>query len=74
MTRLTDRQVLELLRDAMPAAEGGKGPHRDLWPSVRRTLDQGTSPPRAADWVLAAALVALCLLRPSLVGVVLVHF
>lgn len=73
MNRLSDEKALALLRDAMPAARGD-GPLVDLWPSVRRRIDQGASPPRAADWVLAAALALLCLLRPSLVGVLLFHF
>lgn len=74
MTRLTDEKALELLRDAMPAPEGGDGLVADLWPRMRRRINQGSSPPPAADWVLALALAALCLLRPSLVGVLLLHF
>jgi hypothetical protein len=74
MTRLTTEKALELLRDAMPAPQGSDGPRADLWPCVRRRIDRGTSPPPAADWVLAVTLAMLCLLRPSLVGVLLLHF
>lgn len=73
MNRLSDEKALELLRDAMPA-DYVDGPLDDLWPRVRRRIDQEANPPPAADWVLAAALVLLCLLRPSLVGVLMLHF
>jgi hypothetical protein len=72
MSRLSDEKTLELLRAAM-RAQIVDGPHDDLWPRVRRRIDRANRPP-AADWVLAAALVLLCLLRPSLVGILLLHF
>lgn len=74
MKRLMDGKTLELLRDAMPPPEGGDRPLTDVWPRVRRRIDQRASPPAAADWVLAVVLGALCLLRPSLVGILLFHF
>jgi hypothetical protein len=69
---MTDK-TLELLRSAMTVPDID-GPSGDLWPRVRRRLDRPANRPPAADWVLAAALVLLCLLRPSLVSVLLLHF
>ena len=69
---MTDK-TLELLRSAMTVHDPD-GPSGDLWPLVRRRLDRPAKRPPVADWVLAAALVLLCLLRPSLVGVLLLHF
>ena len=74
MTRLSDEEALELLREAMPAMEGPDGPIADLWPSVKRRIDRGISPPPTADWLLAVALAVLCLLRPAVVGLLLLHF
>ena len=73
MSKLSDEKTLELLRSAMPAYDAD-GPPGDLWPRVRHRIDQAASRPPAGDWVLAAALVLLCLLRPSLVGLLLLHF
>jgi hypothetical protein len=72
MSRLSDEKTLELLRGAM-RAYNLDGPPGDLWPRVRHRIDRANRPP-AADWVVAAALVLLCLLRPSLVGLLLLHF
>lgn len=73
MNRLSDERTLELLRGAMPAYNAD-GPPDDLWLRVRHRIDQGANHPPAGDWVLAGSLVLLCLLRPSLVGVLLFHF
>jgi hypothetical protein len=72
MSRLSDEKTLELLRGAM-RPYSVDGPRDDLWPRVRRRIDRANRPP-AGDWLLAAALVLLCLLRPSLVGILLLHF
>ena len=69
---MTDK-TLELLRSAMTVHDVA-GPSGDLWPRVRRRLDRPANRPPAGDWVLAAALVVLCLLRPSLVGILLLYF
>jgi hypothetical protein len=73
MNRLSDEKTLELLRGAMPAYSVD-GPPDDLWPRVRHRIDRAGTRPPAGDWVLAAALVLLCLLRPSLMGILLWHF
>lgn len=74
MNRLSDEKTLELLRAAMPASHSDASTS-DLWPRVRRRIEQQEAARLpAADWLLVAALVLLCLLRPSLVGVLLLHF
>jgi hypothetical protein len=74
MKKSMDGKALDLLRDAMPPPEGRDLPPTDLWPRVRRRIDQGGRPPPAADWVLVGVLGLLCLLRPSLVSILLLHF
>ena len=73
MSRLSDEKTLELLRGAM-RVHNVDGPPDDLWPRVRHRIDRAASRPPAGDWLLAAALVVLCLLRPALVEVLLLHF
>jgi len=73
MNRLSDEKALELLRGAM-TARSVDGPPDDLWPRVRHRIGRAANRPPLGDWVLAAALVVLCLLRPSLVGILLLHF
>jgi hypothetical protein len=72
MNRLSDDEALELLRAAMPVDR--KSPPIDLWPRVRRRIDRGVTPPPASDLVLVLLVALLCVLRPSLVGVLLLHF
>ena len=74
MKKLMDARALELLREAMPPPEAEDGPPMDLWPRVRRRVDHGGSRPPAADWVLVVLLGVLCLLQPSLFGILLLHF
>ena len=73
MNDLSDREVIALLRAAMPV-EREVAPSEDLWPRVRGRIDQRPTGPAASDWLLVGALVALCLLQPSLLGVLLLHF
>ena len=73
MNRLSDEKTLELLRSAMPAYHVD-GPPGDLWPRVRHRIDRAANRPPAGDWMLAAALVLLCLLRPALVEILLLQF
>lgn len=73
MNRLSNEKALELLRGALPAYNVD-GPPDDLWPRVRHRIDQRGNRPPAGEWVLAATLVLLCLFRPSLMGILLLHF
>lgn len=72
MSTLSDEDALALLRAALPVA--APPPAADLWPQVRRRIDRGTSPALASDWLLAVAIALLCLLNPSLAGILLLHF
>jgi hypothetical protein len=73
MTTLSDARALELLRAAMPPLTAD-APSDDLWPKVRRRLDRGPQRPSSLDWILAAAVALLCLLQPSLAGILFLHF
>jgi hypothetical protein len=73
MSTLTDDRALELLRAAMRPANADRPPD-DLWPRVRGRIDRGPLPPSPLDWILVAAVALLCLLQPSLVALVLLHF
>jgi hypothetical protein len=73
MSDLTDERALELLRGALPPADNARQTV-DLWPDVQRRITGGTQQPRTADWILVLALVLLCLFRPSLAGILLLHF
>jgi hypothetical protein len=72
MTNLDDGEALELLRRAMRTETAPLS--ADLWPRVRERIDRGAVAPPVADWLLVAALALLCLLQPSLIGIVLLHF
>jgi hypothetical protein len=73
MTSFSDERALELLRAAMPRVRVD-GPLDDLWPGVRSKIERGPSGPSLLDWVLVAIVALICLLSPSLSGVVLLHF
>jgi hypothetical protein len=74
MTTLTDRRVIELVRGALPVPDVPTDPTAELWPSVRRRIVQRPAAPSVLDWVLAAAAGLACLLHPSLVGLLFLHF
>jgi hypothetical protein len=71
--KLSDERALQLLRAALP-------PRRDersletVWPRVRRQIDRGPLPPSLMDWTLAVVVALLCLLQPSLAGILMLHF
>lgn len=73
MSRLSDERTIELLRGVLtaPAVDAPSG---DLWPRVRGGIDRSGPHPPVRDWMLAAALALLCLLRPSLLRILLLHF
>jgi hypothetical protein len=72
MKPLSDEEALELLRGAM--AVDAASPSTDLWPGVRRRIDQGGGGPVGYDWVLLAALALIVLLNPSLIGILFLQF
>ena len=69
---LSDDETLELLRRAMAAAPSQ--PSGDLWPDVRRRIDAGRAAPAVSDWLILGVLALLCVLQPSLIGILLLHF
>lgn len=73
MNKLSDGQIIELLRAAMstPAAEA---PPRELWPRVRRMIDRTSQRPTARDYVLVTAAALVCLGQPSLIELLLFLF
>jgi hypothetical protein len=71
---LTDEKVVELLRNAMPALGSVDAPQTDLWPAVLTRVDRGREPFSTADCLLALVIVVLCLARPSLFALLLLHF
>jgi hypothetical protein len=55
MNGLSEDQVVELLRAALPVRSGQEP--SDLWPRVRRRIEQQAPRPGPADWVLAGILL-----------------
>jgi hypothetical protein len=72
MSRLSDERAVELLRKAVTIERGPSPP--DLWPRMRRRLDERSTRPLTLDWILALAAVVLCLLQPAVVSILLLHF
>ncbi|HSL19913.1 MAG TPA: hypothetical protein VK886_00130 [Vicinamibacterales bacterium] len=73
MTPVSDERVLQLLRAELPVPDG-QLPAADLWPRVERRIQEGSHPSASAvDWILAALVVLSCVLRPSAIGMLLLH-
>ena len=70
---LSDDEVIGLLRNALPSVASAP-PGADLWPRVRYGVTASAPPPGLGDWLVAAAVVLLCVLRPSLTAILLLHF
>lgn len=73
MTRLSDDDMLRMLREALPPP-AGTAPSADLWPGVRGRVGHGSPPPTATDWILIALVAGACLLQPGAALVPLFHF
>ncbi|MFP5234365.1 MAG: hypothetical protein ACLGSD_00565 [Acidobacteriota bacterium] len=69
--------VEDLLRRAVAPISDSDVTERDLWPAMRRRLNQETLPRRTAvpwfDWALAAGILVLLALSPDLIPVLLYH-
>jgi hypothetical protein len=70
---LSDERTIELLRTALPAAAEPPS-DADLWPAVKDRVMRRQDRLVTADLLLVAAIVLLCLLRPSLAAIVFLHF
>ena len=73
MSRLSDDDVLRLLREALPPP-AVTSPRSDLWPGVHRHVQRGSAKPSRTDWILMVLVAAACLLQPSAALVPLFHF
>jgi hypothetical protein len=73
MTQMSDERALELLRAALPPLRADR-PLETVWPRVRQEIDRGPLPPSLLDWMLVAAVALMCLLQPSLAGILMLHF
>ena len=72
MTTLSDDDVRKLLKISLPVPRA-ETRHPDAWRAVRQKIDRGARRPTLWDCVLAAAIVLLCVIRPSLLGFLLIH-
>ena len=61
---MTDDRVKELLRSAVHPTEN-VDLKRDLWPEMRRRIDQKTMRVSLFDWALIAAVLAFVVLFPQ---------
>ncbi|HKO00304.1 MAG TPA: hypothetical protein VJ032_01340 [Thermoanaerobaculia bacterium] len=61
---MTDDRVKELLRSAVHPTENVEL-KRDLWPEMRRRIDQKTVRVSLFDWALIAAVLAFVVLFPQ---------
>ena len=76
-------RMKNLLRRALPPAEGDDGPARDLWPDVLRRLNEKTAVPASSGWAcfnsfwfdgaLLDGLVGLAAIFPSAIPVFLYY-
>jgi len=69
---MNDDRVKELLRAAIPRP-GDAELKRDLWPNMRRRLDERRLRVSAFDWVLIAAILASMMLFPQAALTLLYH-
>jgi hypothetical protein len=72
MNTLSDEHVRGLLKAAIPPppTDARRG---EIWPALRRRIHDGRQHPLRIDYALIAAVVLLCLLRPSVIEFLLLH-
>jgi hypothetical protein len=69
---MNDERIKELLNTAMGRV-GQVELERDLWPDVRRKLDEQTMRVSPFDWALIAAVVAWMVVFPESLIAILYH-
>jgi hypothetical protein len=70
---LNDAEIRALLRAALPAASAGTRT-QDTWTLVRGRLHQRPTRASTIDFALLTAVALLCMLRPSVIAPLLLHF
>lgn len=72
MKRFSDEEVAGLVRTAIAARRSSSPP--DLWPRMRRRIDEPAPTAVAFDWMLAVAAAVLCMAQPAVISILLLHF
>lgn len=72
MKPLSDEEVVALVRSRMAARRGASPP--DLWPRMRRRIDERPAAGLTFDLVLALAAAVLCIVQPAILSILLLHF
>ena len=72
MKPLSDEEVVELVRSRMGARRSSSP--QDLWPRMRRRIDERPAAGLTFDLVLAFAAAVLCIVQPAVISILLLHF
>lgn len=77
MNKFDEHRIQQLLQQALPRADRGAEPSRDLWPAVlRRLAEPAVAQPAALCWLdgaLLAGLIAFAILVPASIPVFLYY-
>jgi hypothetical protein len=72
MKPLSDEEVIGIVRTGMAARRSSSPP--DLWPRMRRRIDERPTTALTFDLVLALAAAMLCIVQPAVISILLLHF
>ena len=72
MTRQDDERLEKMIQEALPPLTQTRL-ERNLWPRMRRRLDEGTSAISWLDWSLAAASLLWLAIFPEAIPALLFH-
>jgi hypothetical protein len=64
-------ELREFLQKGLPAADAEL--RRDLWPAMRRRMEESEKPVPWFDWVLLGAMTASLLFVPQMIPMLLYH-
>jgi len=73
MTSQRDEDLIRLLRNSVREVQP-LDPPDDLWTRVRGRTTPRPARPNTIEWIVLAAIAALCLVRPETVSLLLFHF
>jgi len=71
MTERSDEDIRQLLKQAYTRVR--PEPLRDLWPAMRRRLEEGEARLPWFDWALAGAVLGAVAFFPQLIVVIVYH-